>query len=256
MSSTHYRLTREESYALERIRAKIERAYAIDHPVFTEFISPNLWPHVLSLIEQEHVTAIHFRGHPSSEMVLVGFFQESVKPESIDWPVTLLKVEATRSKEFSHRDLLGSVMALGIKREKMGDLIALGNTGYIFVIDEMAQYLSDNLMLVGNTSVSVERQPLDAITNLEDDYEQKRYSLASLRLDLVVSRVFGISRNEAQELFQKGRVKHNHGYTENYKKNLEVGDLISVRGYGRVRLDEISGKTRKGNQSINFHIFR
>lgn len=167
-------------------------------------------------------------------------------------PVALLCI-APLSQKFSddltHRDFLGSLMGLGIKRETLGDIIITENKGYLFCLESIADYIKDNLTSVRRTSVSCElckALPEDALPKPEE----KLVIVSSLRLDALISGVYDISRSKSAALIEVEKVFINGKLTPNTSKAVEEGDTVSVRGYGRFKFKEISGNTKKGKTRI------
>jgi len=152
------------------------------------------------------------------------------------------------SKTISHRDVLGSLMGLGIEREITGDIKVGENLAYLAVMKSMADFISMNLEKVGNATVKLEL--CDEMEIIEDRYKEIRGTVASCRLDAVVAEAFNLSRNESQEIIRSGKVRLNHKTVDSISAEVSVMDLMSVKGYGRARLAEINGKTKKDRQSV------
>lgn len=164
--------------------------------------------------------------------------------------VALLKLSwnPKYAKTISHRDVLGSLMGLGIEREITGDIKVAEDLAYIAVLKTMADFIEMNLEKVGNATVKLEL--CSEHEDIEDRYKEVRGTVASCRLDAVVAESFNLSRNEAQEIIRSGKVRLNHKTVENISSEVNLMDLMSVKGYGRARLAEINGKTKKDRQSV------
>lgn len=172
-------------------------------------------------------------------------------------PIVIIKV-APLSQKFSddltHRDFLGSLMGLGIKRETLGDIIITENCGYIFCLENISKYIIDNLTTVRRTSVSCElweRLPEGALP----EPKEKLVIVSSLRLDALISGVYDISRSKSANLIDGEKVFINGKLAKNTSKTLEIGETVSVRGYGRFRLSDISGSTRKGRLRLLCEVY-
>ena len=166
-----------------------------------------------------------------------------------------LKISHRPQDTLGHRDILGALMALGIERETIGDIIANEQfTGFI-CLPEMVAYIIENLTKAGRVGIELSLIGLDDIPNSEEELTIKTDTVASLRLDAVLSSAFGISRTNAVELILAGRVSLNHKICE--KTDREVGEnaLLSVRGMGRAKLLEVGGVSRKGRNFIKIGIY-
>ncbi len=187
-------------------------------------------------------------GYEDAERKIACFGNESDFGYAPQLPVAILLI-APLSEKFSddltHRDFLGSILGLGIKRETLGDIIIRDNEGYLVCLDSISQFIIDNLTKVRHTSVYCERcdsLPRDALPQPTE----KTVIVSSLRLDGIVSAVYNISRSKSSALIDSERVFVNGKLSTNNSVPLKQEDIISVRGHGRFKFKEISGDTRKG----------
>ncbi len=167
-------------------------------------------------------------------------------------PISIICIEPLSAKfsdQLTHRDFLGSLIGLGIKRETLGDIIIKDNVGYLFCLENISKYIIDNLTKVKHTSVSCtlcDNLPQDAFP----DPVPKMIIVASLRLDGIISAVYNMSRSKSSALIDGEKVFINGKLTTGNSTPLKEGDTISVRGHGRFRFKEIFGDTRKGRTRI------
>ena len=172
-------------------------------------------------------------------------------------PVKILKVSPLSQKfadDLTHRDFLGSLMGLGIKRETLGDIIISDNCGYIFCLENRAKFITDNLTSVRRTSVfceECENLPENALPSPEE----KLIIVSSLRLDALISAIYNISRSKSSSLIEGEKVFINGKLINSISKTIENDDTVSVRGYGRFKLTEILGDTRKGRLRIKCDVY-
>lgn len=193
-----------------------------------------------------------FGGYPEAERVVAAFFPEGEEPQ---YPVECLDVTWNpRFAQVGHRDLLGAVMGLNIDREVTGDIVLAGEgKAYLFVLPEMAEYVIANLESAGRASVKVSRHEGD-VECPEPEGERVRITLASLRLDAFVASGYNLSRAEAQKRINAGLVKLNHVPNLHTDAPVKEGDLLSVRGFGRMKVEQLTGETRRGRLAAQ--IFR
>ena len=158
------------------------------------------------------------------------------------------------SDDLSHRDFLGSLIGLGIKRETLGDIIITENVGYVFCLESISQFIIDNLFKVKHTSVSCEA--CDGIPeNAMPKPKEQVTIVSSMRLDVGISAIYNISRSKSSALVDGEKVFVNGRLITSSSKSIELGDTVSVRGYGRFRYKEILGDTRKGRTRVLCEIY-
>lgn len=211
------------------------------------FLSPAEQAQAEISARQEGVCLYAAGGVPDAERRVVAFAEEDWEPA---WPIICLR--ATWHGRYgapTHRDFLGAVMAMGIGREKVGDLFIGEGEAHLFVLRDMGQYIAANLERVGNTPVRMEvlsEWPQLAAA----EGTEVRATVASVRLDAVLGAVWNLSRGRAAELVASGRVQVDHRPELRADRQLEEGATLSVRGMGRAKLIEIGGKTRKGRIGV------
>ncbi|MBM7552835.1 RNA-binding protein [Thalassobacillus pellis] len=177
-------------------------------------------------------------------------YYEHIDQESFQ--ITLL--QATFPEKFvtvSHPDVLGAFMSLGIKRKKVGDLIVKDGTIQLVVAAEITDYVRMNLTGIKKASVQFDEIPLDQLVENKEHWQHTDATVSSLRLDVIVKEIYGMSRQKASLLIEKGEVKVNFRVVEDSSFQLESGDMISIRGKGRSKLTEILGKTKKEKYKIS-----
>lgn len=179
-------------------------------------------------------------GYPDAERVMFGAgAQES------DYPVTA--IEFTHRPEFklSHRDYLGALMALGIRRETVGDILAGEGRAVIFFTDDIVPFIMANVDMIGRVGVrTAYADPQDLPPR--DEGEEMILTLSSLRLDVFVAAACNLSREKAAQLIRSDMVTVDHVTNNGVSSNLPEGSSVTVRRYGRFILSSILGSTRKG----------
>ena len=171
--------------------------------------------------------------------------------------LALLKIAPKDEKfavEISHRDCLGALMALGIRRDQIGDIVTVGKRAYFAVLRTMAAYCMEGIDRVGKNSVSVTEER-DLPSEAEPRWEERLITAASARADAVVAAVYDLSRAEGKALFEKERVSINGAICRSPARELCGGERVSVRGFGRFYYDGAVGETRSGRCRIAVRIF-
>lgn len=167
-----------------------------------------------------------------------------------DFPIACIRSQGSPFNSLSHRDYLGALMGLGIVRAQIGDITVIGSEAYIFCGQDIAAYIIQNLSKVGADGVKLERIECSEAPAKEEQTETVTAAVASLRLDAVLAGALNISRAASFELVKSCRVQVNFESCVNLSKILSAGDLISVRGFGRLRVSEIMGTSRKGRTFV------
>lgn len=189
-------------------------------------------------------------GYIGAERQCACFIHEDFAGEPI---YNLACVEAQWNDKFyrlSHRDVLGSLMGLGIKRETIGDLlISLGQVK-IICTDKIADFIKDNLVKIGNAAVSCSLGDLAGIAPKEERCKEITSTVASLRIDAIAAAGFGTSRSKMASLIEADKLKLNWQAVKSSSQTVKEGDIISTRGRGRLEIAQINGTTKKGRTVV------
>ncbi|MBE5765925.1 MAG: RNA-binding protein [Clostridiales bacterium] len=196
---------------------------------------------------EEGVQVLFCGGYPEAERT-VAVFYSFIEPDE-DF-ISCLKLEWNVKYAIpGHRDLLGAIMGLGIEREMFGDILVGEGCAHVFVLTEIADYILSNLDSAGRTKLHVSFET-EEIHLPEPEGVYLRETVNTPRLDAIIAAGYDLSREKAQKLVLQGFVKLNHVECTHTDAHLSDNDLISVRGFGRLRLIEIVGETRKGRTAI------
>lgn len=230
----------EEKRFLELAR----RASLAGRGGYSRFIEPALIPAAKKCAREADARVEFSGGYPGAERVVAAFLPWDEEP---DYPIECLDVRwNTKFSSVGHRDLLGAVMGLSIEREVTGDIVLAGDgLAYLFVIKDMADYVMANLESAGRASLKISAHQ-GGIVCPEPEGVRQRVTLASQRLDAFVSAGYDLSRSESQKLINAGLVKLNHVPEMRTDAGVNEGDLISVRGHGRMKVEQMLGQTRRG----------
>lgn len=253
----------------EVIRLQMARVYDLmtqcvrqHRRAVTDFLSPVVQDLCAQKLQSEkHGPRADFvGGHPGYEACVIVFNPEDRRendPEAEALPLVLLEVSSlAEALECSHRDLLGSLLGLGLSRDKFGDLRIGKGAAYVFVTRKVAPVILNGLIRVSRDAVTVREVPWSAFPVEEAGGELVVRSVAALRLDAVIAAGFDLSRSQAQKLIESDRVKLNHRPQTRPDKGVPEEALISVRGYGRLRLVANLGKSRKDRSRVQIIRYR
>lgn len=214
----------------------------------------------LDLRQQDLARAAAVNGE-NIEWELSGGYNEAERKRLLAYPFWETKVETKiaclkiRHKEFpgqsiGHRDYLGAVLNLGLKREKLGDIVLQQDVAFMFADNDIADYLTCQLTRVRHFAVSAETIKVCDFIYQPPNLTTLQVNLPSLRLDAAIASVYNLSRTQVDKYVESGDARINHLEILKPSAEIKVGDLISVRGLGRFRLDELGGLSRKGRQYV------
>ena len=189
-------------------------------------------------------------GYEDAERKLIVFYPDYLDEENAIAESGISVIRARfRPGTVTHRDILGSLMNIGITRECLGDLLTHEDFCDIICVSETAAFILDNLFRAGHETLRLE--PLDGPpAEKEEKYKLIKDTVASLRLDAIVSSGCSVSRGNAAALISSGRVKVNGFECLKSDKPVGEGDSISVRGYGKLLVESVGGVSRKGRTII------
>lgn len=237
-------------YNIAKIKDKLRFWEKTDKIVSTNFLTP------AEVCEVNHILKNYMH-------CIVGGFEEAERriiiigtdENKISDFCSVVRIETFNDIILSHRNVLGSILGLGIKREMIGDIIVNKKLCDIIIMREMKEYILNNLTKIGRENVSIKEVLFDELLRIDEQKERKVISVASLRLDSIVSGGFDISREKSASLINIEKVLVNFIPCKNISKSINENDLISVRGYGRIRFLNVLGETRKGRIRIAIEVF-
>lgn len=245
----------DERLVYARALDKMEAAQRRSIPMFTAFFDPFKLKRFTELIGYTDMKTIACGGFEDAERRMLGFFPEYCVPDPSDFPIRTVEIKFTRfSKGLTHRDFLGSVLGLGITRDKVGDIIVEDERAVVFAETAVAEHIAANLEYVGHTKINA---------SLLDNYAppvkipvEKKMTVASLRLDAVLGGCFNLSRTKTSELIKGEKAYINWLGESSPSKQVCGGDILTLRGCGRAVIKEINGKTKKDRILITVEIYK
>lgn len=244
---------KEKEFFIKRIYDLADISLARQAYTYTNFLSPLEQDYFLSCCKD--FSSIGYQlwgGSHSCLRKLVIFGSESNIGYPLSSPIRILLIAPKAPKfaeELSHRDYLGSLMALGIDRGLTGDIIVRDHQAWVYVLDSAVSFITENLTSVRHTTV-VCKEVEGEIPELEIKYQTLSANLASERLDLILGAITGEKREDAKSLLAAQKVFVNGRLAENSGKSLKAGDEITVRGFGKFVYDGIRSESRKGRLNI------
>ena len=155
-----------------------------------------------------------------------------------------------------HRDVLDSLLGLGIERWSLGDIYTQGEEAWVFCLPSIAGHIGRELTKIGRNGVVVQEIPPSQVPVPERAVESITFSVSTLRLDSILAGTFGLSRSHAAEAIGAGLVQLNYAACLKPAAGVEPGDVLSLRGRGKAKLRDLGGRSRKGRLFVQVEIYR
>lgn len=170
-------------------------------------------------------------------------------------PLAIINLKKDSFSVVSHRDYLGALMGLGIKRETTGDILPNDSGANLIVLKSVAKYITDELKSVGRATVTAKETDFTGLHVSSDNVEERTVNVSSMRLDNIISASFRLSRTESSSAISSGSVFVNSLQVLKCDKKVNVGDKIVFRTKGKIVLKEISGVSKKGRNFIKIDVY-
>lgn len=251
----------EDKLLISKLIDKIEQVNKTNKITYTDFLNLYEKNICLKVLQKENINYIFFGGYEGAEREICILypqkFNEKIAVQNAKNEIKIIRIilPIMLKGKYVHKDYLGGLMKLGIKREKLGDIIVDSNGADIIVKNEMTMFLENeitHLTRFSKSKITVEN--IENIKNIEKELKELEVIVSSLRLDCVVAELANTSRSKANEIIQGQRVFINYETEENNSRALKEGDILTIRGKGKFIIDSISGYTKKNR--IILHILQ
>lgn len=247
--------TAEDKLLLAKLWDKISAGIRRDIPAHTCFLSPRE-QEMARYLFGEQSGLVRFGGYGDAERKMICYLPDYLDVDNLydaGSPVVCLHAEYYEGDTLSHRDFLGALMGAGIARDTVGDICTGKGCCDFFVTAEIAPYILQNFSSAGRTRLHLTQVPLNQAAVQEPEVKELRDTLASLRLDSVISAGFRIGRSQAAQFISAGKAAIDGLPCEKPDKAVTEGAKISVRGLGKIKLQTVGGQTKKGRISVIIH---
>lgn len=175
--------------------------------------------------------------------------------EEGDFPITALQFSYKAEYALRHRDFLGSLMGLGLRRDAVGDILVEEGRAVVFVRDDIAPYVLSQVEKIGRVGVKITYADTGDLP-VSDDFEELVFTLSSLRLDAFVAQAAHLSREKAARLIKNEMVMVDHVTQDGVAFTLYEGAAVTIRKYGKFVLTSLLGESRKGKLRVSVRHFR
>ncbi|MDJ0576840.1 MAG: photosystem II S4 domain protein [Xenococcaceae cyanobacterium MO_234.B1] len=243
----------ENREEIARIIDQAEQAIKTWEIILTDFIAPPVMIEVQEIFNNlTEIDILAWGGYPQAERQRLGISRPDIPLDKSHIELAALDIAGNFLFDTAtHRDFLGAILGTGIVREKIGDIIVLGERGaQVIVIPEMVSFLETNLTQVRSVPVKTRQIEWSELKVRPPQKKEMTTVEASMRLDAIASAGFGLSRSKMASAIAGGDVRVNWKEVTQASYNLKAGDLISVRGKGRLEIGDVS-VTKKQRYRIN-----
>ncbi len=249
--------TEEDRILLARVYDKITAGERKGIPAFSAFLTLREQTMVAALLD--FLPICFFGGREGAERAVCCYLPEYLTEQDLTdeefSPVCAVHASFYHEDKLTHRDILGALMGMGIKRETVGDIYVSEGFCDFFVTREILPYILSQMESAGRTHLHIENIPLAEVTVPMEETREIKTTVSSLRLDSVLGAGFGLPRAKAVQAVESGRVFLNDKCIFKADKSVAQGDKITLRGHGKMILQTVGGKTRKDRLSITINRF-
>ena len=207
---------------------------------YTFFLTPNIYKEI-SYILKNYEYNIYYPYPESDKIILYTENLPKVRLFEIDsyFPLT-------------HREILGSLFGLNISNEVFGDIIVDNNKYYFYVMNEISDFILDNLSMIGNKPVKIKEIDIDTLSNYKRKYDSYEVIVSSLRIDNIIARIIGTSRDKVHKMIKDKLVMLNYDILSSNSYMLKDNDVFSIRKYGKYKFIGVINRTKKDNYIIKY----
>ena len=253
----------DDKLLLAKVLDKIEFSKSRNKIECTDFLNLAQQDLVNKFLKKAKIENYYFFGGArEAERKLLILYPEKLTEEmarknhSKIMSIIKIKLPNELENEYDHRNYLGAIMKIGTEREKIGDISVKKYGAEIVIKNEVRNFLLQNLgSLTRFSSSEIQAETIDNLTEIEQQKVEIKEIVASLRLDNIVAALARTSRNKAVEMLEQERVLLNFKCETKSSKQVNIGDIITIRGKGRFKFKEISGNTKKGRFIIKVEKF-
>ena len=233
----------ENREEIARVIDKAEQAIKNWEVVATDFLSPPVRLETQDILNDlAEIDCLAWGGYPQAERVRMGLSRPDLGLDQSQIELAALNVAGNFLFDTAtYRDFLGSILGTGISRDKVGDILVLGERGaQVLVVPEMVEFLETSLTQVRSVAVKTQQMDLGELKIRPPKKKEMTTVEASMRLDAIASAGFGMSRSKMAGMISGGDVRVNWKDITQASYKVKAGDLVAVRGKGRLEIGEVS----------------
>lgn len=258
MEQVYQHFRKEEQPFIDIVESWVIQVQQQYSPYLTDFLDPRQQYIVEMLVGKKgEVRAKFYGGYEAAERKRALIFPDYFEPKQEDFDLQLVEIKyPEKFATLSHGQILGTLVGSGMRREMFGDIMSDGERWQFFVVSSVTDYILTQVTKVGKTTVRLETKIYTDLIIPIDDWTTEHDTVSSLRIDTLISAVYNISRQRAKELVAGGKVKLNWAQYDRPDFELGIRDILSIRGYGRIQIREIEGKSKKDKWRVELGVLR
>ncbi|TRL64379.1 RNA-binding protein [Staphylococcus hominis] len=246
----HFR--NEEQPLINQLLDKCEQVNQQYAPVLTSFLDPREQYILEVIVGSFEDMKVSYFGGQSAERKRAIIAPSYFEPTEGDFEEVLIQINyPEKFVSIQHQHVLGTLMSLGIEREQVGDIL-VGDTIQFVLTKQLESYIMMELTKIKGATVKLDSIPFKDMIQSKENWNIHHSTVSALRLDVVLKEMIRKSRSIAKQLIEKKRVKVNHTLIDSPDFQLQNNDLLSIQGFGRVRIIDIGGKTKKEKVHITY----
>ena len=243
----------EDKLLIAKILDAIEQTKTKNRIVNTDFLDLYQTKIIMKLLNKiKKQNYLIFGGYEEAERKMIIFYPEKLTKDivlkNINNIMKAIRIELPNDLkgQYTHKNYLGGIMKLGVKREKLGDILVQDDGADVIISKDILRYIKENIILLKRFSKSnIAEINVEDIKVVETKKEEQEIIVSSLRLDSIVAELAKISRNKASEIIALGRVFVNYENEIKLSKEIKIGDIITIRGKGKYKIKQLIRNTKK-----------
>ncbi|MCL6445510.1 MAG: hypothetical protein K6T83_18990 [Alicyclobacillus sp.] len=240
-----------------RIQDVAGRVHAEQRWGLTDFLTPREAYIATAVARREDLVIATYGGYPYAERIRMLLMPDNWYPQDEDFAVTVLQVSPDGAGgQITHGEVMGSLLGTGVERRKIGDIAVSDGRAHVVTCSDIVPYLLAHWRQVGRRSVAVSPVSASDVIWAEPIYVRDIITVPSLRADAIVAHACHWSRAQSQEAVESGHISLNFTPLTRPDEIVQPGDLLSVRGFGRVKVYEVIGETRKERRRVEVGVLR
>lgn len=242
----------EEKPLINNFFNLIDQCNSEYRPILTDFLNPRERLIIKALLHHDLPVSFSSYGlFRTSERQRGIFFPDYFQPQTTDFALSLLEINyPSKFSQLRHSQILGTLLGKGLKRSVIGDIVTDGQRWQVAVEKQIADFLQLEINQIGKNRVQLKQMSLTEAIEPKIDWQQLTMTVSSLRIDNLIASVFRLSRTRAKELLINGKVQLNWRLADQANTELQQGDMVSARGFGRFRLAKIGNFSKKGRLHV------
>lgn len=248
----------EEKMFIDKISGILLKAQTMYTPQLTDFLNLREQTILNSLINKYDDLFVHyFGGYEGAERVRGIIAPDYFVPKDADFEIEMFEIRyPEKFANLHHGQILGSLTGSGVERDRFGDIITDGENWQFFVFKSMSEFIEEQVKKIGPYKIHLIEKRFDELLLPKDESTDENISVQSLRLDTIIADVYDLSRQNAKALVDHGKVQINWVVNKNASSFITMTDTLSVRGFGRIRINDILGRSKNNKYILSVNIIK